>query len=196
MTWCDKDEYVKPVGVTVYSVSGVGTDKVTLSEDVSTAQVGEETVSIIPAYTPVLIHRTAAGTGAVTAAFASAGTGTAGIQTAQGTQGCTFYGTTTAQSPIPADNYSDGLTYVLYGDKFIRTNSSYGIAANRCWLVIANPAGARLNILLDETTGLSEALRVEREATDAWYSLDGRRLQGKPSAKGVYINKGKKTVVK
>ena len=29
-----------------------------------------------------------------------------------------------------------------------------------------------------------------------WYSLDGRRLSGKPSAKGVYINNGKKIVIK
>ena len=32
--------------------------------------------------------------------------------------------------------------------------------------------------------------------TDEWYSLDGRRLQGKPSTKGVYVNNGKKIVIK
>ena len=31
---------------------------------------------------------------------------------------------------------------------------------------------------------------------DAWYSLDGRRLTGKPSRAGVYINNGKKIVIK
>ena len=31
---------------------------------------------------------------------------------------------------------------------------------------------------------------------DAWYSLDGRKLDGKPSAKGMYIKNGKKVVVK
>jgi hypothetical protein len=30
----------------------------------------------------------------------------------------------------------------------------------------------------------------------AWYSLDGRRLQGKPNQKGVYIMNGKKVVIK
>ena len=30
----------------------------------------------------------------------------------------------------------------------------------------------------------------------AWYSLDGRRLAAKPTAKGIYINKGKKIVIK
>ena len=33
-------------------------------------------------------------------------------------------------------------------------------------------------------------------APHAWYTLDGRRLDGVPTAKGLYINKGKKVVVK
>ena len=31
---------------------------------------------------------------------------------------------------------------------------------------------------------------------DAWYSLDGRRMVGKPSVKGIYVNNGKKVVIK
>ena len=31
---------------------------------------------------------------------------------------------------------------------------------------------------------------------DAWYSVDGRQLVGKPTAKGIYINNGKKVVIK
>ena len=30
----------------------------------------------------------------------------------------------------------------------------------------------------------------------AWYSLDGRKLDGKPTVKGVYIYEGRKVVVK
>ena len=29
----------------------------------------------------------------------------------------------------------------------------------------------------------------------SWYTLDGRRLAGKPTAKGIYINKGRKAVI-
>ena len=32
--------------------------------------------------------------------------------------------------------------------------------------------------------------------SDAWYSLDGRRLNGKPTQRGIYINNGKKTIIK
>ena len=50
-----------------------------------------------------------------------------------------------------------------------------------------------------DATSLSEELRVKNEefATAAeWYTLDGRRLQGKPTKSGMYINNGKKIVIK
>lgn len=34
-----------------------------------------------------------------------------------------------------------------------------------------------------------------RFETDAWYSLDGVRLSGKPTKKGLYINNGRKVVI-
>ena len=36
---------------------------------------------------------------------------------------------------------------------------------------------------------------VHSEA-DAWCTLDGRKLDGKPTQKGVYVNNGKKIVIK
>ena len=33
-------------------------------------------------------------------------------------------------------------------------------------------------------------------SSDAWYTLDGRKLDGKPAKKGVYINKGRQVVIK
>ena len=50
-----------------------------------------------------------------------------------------------------------------------------------------------------DATSLSEELRVKNEefATAAeWYTLDGRRLQGKPTKSGMYINNGKKVAIK
>ena len=40
----------------------------------------------------------------------------------------------------------------------------------------------------------SECLMLNE--ADAWYSLDGRKLDGKPNAKGMYIRNGKKVVIK
>jgi hypothetical protein len=47
-----------------------------------------------------------------------------------------------------------------------------------------------------ETTSLNEEFATATGATATWYTLDGRKLSGKPTKKGVYINNGKKTVVK
>ncbi|MBR1789029.1 MAG: hypothetical protein IJ762_07585, partial [Bacteroidaceae bacterium] len=49
----------------------------------------------------------------------------------------------------------------------------------------------------DESTGL-EAKDWEQGARgkEAWYTLDGRRLNGKPSQRGIYIGNGKKIVIK
>jgi hypothetical protein len=32
--------------------------------------------------------------------------------------------------------------------------------------------------------------------SDVWYTLDGRKLDGKPTQRGIYINNGKKTIIK
>lgn len=43
-------------------------------------------------------------------------------------------------------------------------------------------------------TGVS-TVRVERIDGD-WYSFDGRKLNGEPTKKGIYIYKGKKVIKK
>ena len=46
----------------------------------------------------------------------------------------------------------------------------------------------------DDITGIRTIELDETEGT--WYSLDGRQMQGQPQRKGVYLQKGKKIVVK
>ena len=51
----------------------------------------------------------------------------------------------------------------------------------------------------DEATGiisLTPDPSPKGEGSDYWYTLDGRKLQGKPSRAGVYINNGIKIVIK
>ena len=63
------------------------------------------------------------------------------------------------------------------------------------------PATLRIRLLGSngETTGIVDmdhgTWNVEYKV-DAWYSLDGRKLQGKPSQKGLYIHNGKVVVIK
>ena len=55
----------------------------------------------------------------------------------------------------------------------------------------------------DETTGIvemrneeGEMINVNDEMRNAWFTLDGRKLDGKPTKKGMYIHKGSKVVIK
>ena len=209
MTWCDKYEYVKPEGVTVYTVSGVENNTVTLGE----------VSDVIPAYTPVLIYRAAAGTAAVTAVFSSLGTGTDGIQTAEAT-GCTFYGnsdsglfmdegSTKYIFPFGTANATEQ-SYILKDGCFVVvSDKSSGIAPHRCWLNVSKDALAQsgnsnarsLDIIVDdETTAIeSEKVTVNSEkfaAATVWYTIDGRRLTKALTQKGIYIHNGKKVVMK
>jgi hypothetical protein len=55
-----------------------------------------------------------------------------------------------------------------------------------------------MNFGEDEATGIisvhDSGFMVN--GSDAWYTLDGRRLSGKPTQKGIYINNSKKVVIK
>ena len=55
----------------------------------------------------------------------------------------------------------------------------------------------RLDFGDEEATGILEVSADSIEMTDdAWYSLDGVRLSGKPAQRGIYINNGNKVVIK
>ena len=73
----------------------------------------------------------------------------------------------------------------------------------RAYFQLKGEAKAARSFELDfgngETTSISEELRVKSEefaTVTEWYTLDGRKLQGQPTQKGVYIVNGKKTVIK
>ncbi len=60
--------------------------------------------------------------------------------------------------------------------------------------------GARPNFIRIAAQPSNESVGIRDiktdSAEDAWYSIDGRKLQGEPQRKGVYIQKGKKIRVK
>ena len=63
----------------------------------------------------------------------------------------------------------------------------------------SNPAPRyiAINEIGNGTLGIDATL-VNREEVNSeeWYSLDGRKLQGKPAQKGIYIQNGKKVIIK
>ena len=68
----------------------------------------------------------------------------------------------------------------------------------------SNPNAARaitLNFGDDEATGIVSAeanssLFTLHSSLSEWFTLDGRRLDGQPTQRGIYINNGKKVVIK
>ena len=79
---------------------------------------------------------------------------------------------------------------------FVKVKAGASIAPFRAYLEVTGTAGARLEYSIsfdDEATGIRS---VKADDNGSWYSIDGRRLSGQPSAKGVYIKNGKKTIIK
>ena len=88
----------------------------------------------------------------------------------------------------------------------------YGVAgggafesgAYKAWLAVPESAGARGFVSLpgDDEGVVTGIVDIEHgtwnsdHSAGTWYSLDGRRLNGKPTAKGLYIHNGKKVVIK
>ena len=60
----------------------------------------------------------------------------------------------------------------------------------------ALPALYELKAFDDGSTGIGSISADRQHTDDAWYSLSGRRLEGRPQQKGLYINNGKTVVVK
>ena len=85
-----------------------------------------------------------------------------------------------------------------------------GIGAQRAYIKIgddgsAQQASARrvtsFNISYGDGNSTTGIISIAEEpasqgAATGWYTLDGRRLSGKPTTKGLYINNGKKVVIK
>ena len=74
-----------------------------------------------------------------------------------------------------------------------------GIGAQRAYFKIGSDGALlarRLTAFNIDFGDISTTNYTNDTNSDAWYSLDGRRLSAKPSRAGVYINKGIKVVIK
>ena len=87
--------------------------------------------------------------------------------------------------------------YILKDGKFYAiANDAAEVPSCKAVLHIAG-ANARVIDLIsfDETTGIS-GISGNTGISGAWYDLNGRKLQGMPTKKGLYIMNGKKVVVR
>jgi len=81
------------------------------------------------------------------------------------------------------------------------TTEGFSVNAFRAYFQLTDPsADVRAFVLNfgEETTGIISVhdSGFTVNGSDAWYTLDGRRLDGKPTQRGIYINNGKKVAIK
>ena len=81
-------------------------------------------------------------------------------------------------------------------------SSTYNLKANRAYLqiptsMVSSSAGANsVGIEFEEgVTGIDNSLS-DMDTDAHWFTLDGRKLNGKPTQKGIYVVNGRKVVVK
>lgn len=89
-----------------------------------------------------------------------------------------------------------GQEYVLYNNEFVKATGT--IPVGKVYLEVDDTSAARVLMIGDDTTGIETVNSEERivnSGGDAWYDLQGRRID-KPTKKGLYILNGKKTVIK
>ena len=98
---------------------------------------------------------------------------------------------------------ADGDFYVCNGKEFIKVRGKGTLAPNKAFLFVEGnntPASIPFRRSIDGndegTTGLDASLVNSEEVNSVWYDLNGRKLNGKPAQKGIYIKNGKKVIVK
>ena len=173
-TYVAAEDLALPEGVTAYTVSAV-----------STTEVTAQAIDYIPAGVGILLNRADV---TVTNIKAAAYDGTTTTIESM------LVGSATEASVLTANT-----DFVLYRDEFV-LSSVTTCAAGRAYLPAPsdNALTRSLNITIGNTTAI-EAVEMSgngQETMEGWYDLNGRRLQGKPTAKGLYIRHGKKVIVK
>ncbi len=64
------------------------------------------------------------------------------------------------------------------------------------WTAPTDTSTYTLKLFLHGSNNILEVSAEQKGRKDAWYSLDGIRLSEKPTQRGLYINNGKKVLIK
>ena len=106
--------------------------------------------------------------------------------------------------PIMVADEGDYINFYLSDSRFLKVESMVIIPANRAYLKLPSSlVGDTQTVKLwwgneepsPVATNISEASQEKVQNND-WFSLDGRKLNGRPTEKGIYIHNGRKVIVK
>ena len=110
----------------------------------------------------------------------------------------------------PITGVDQSILFLGSGNNVYYPNAAMNINAFRAYFQLNNgltagePSLGRSQILAfalnlsdsNENTGVSSAIITDGDRPKGWYTLDGRKLDGKPMKHGRYINNGKKVAIK
>ena len=91
--------------------------------------------------------------------------------------------------------------YVCNGKQFVKVRGAGTLGANKAYLKfvtnqqLSAPQYISISGDLGEGTTRIDNLNVNDNENGEWYDLNGRKLNGKPAQKGIYIKNGRKVVV-
>lgn len=171
--------------VTPYALDFTSTDKLTvyIATGATSSEVTMESVDKVPAGTPVVLKATETGSPIGVTIVAKGDDVSANkLKAGSGT-------------PIGGPSIWD---YILSDGMFY--HASFGILSEgKCYLHLDSaPAAASNALTMDfgDVTGIKTMSGVRSLKADGWYTVDGHRLQGEPTQKGIYIINGRKVVIK
>ncbi len=104
-------------------------------------------------------------------------------------------------SPLSVTQEDKSLLYLGAANKLYYPNAAMTIGSFRAYFQLNGISGVKscnLNFG-DSETGIEEIVdskSLKSVSPGTWFSLDGRQLSGKPAKSGLYINNGRKIVVK
>ena len=163
----------------LYTISAVGTETATLSGP----------YDAMKALTPMLVHNKNTEE-AKTILLIPCNEPDLALTVAPEFKG-TLEATEIAASSATSNNYA------FNGKQFVWVKTALAVGQYKAWLEV--PTGTQsapiLTLVFGDATKI-ENTNVPNLTNGDWYDLNGRKLQGKPTKKGVYIMNGKKVVVK
>lgn len=174
-------DFTSAEGLTAYIATNV---------DNSAGTVTMKQIGVAPANTPVVLK------GAPSTTYAVKTTLSASEQPI----GNLLRGSATKSVELEANT-----AYILSGGKFYKNNAGT-MPAGKAYLpvaavdITASSSAPQLAIVFDDNGNMTAIKdvrgKVEDVRSQVWYDLSGRKLNGMPSKKGLYIINGKKVVIK
>ena len=172
-------DFMNVEGLTAYIATSIDDTK----DAVTLKRIG-----IVPANTPVVLKGAPNTTYIVPATFTTEGLPVGNL----------LRGSATKSAELEANT-----AYILSGGKFHKNNAGT-MPAGKAYLpavaVSITTSAPQLAIIFDDgqTTAIKDVRANSQQPTanNQWYDLSGRKLNGMPSQKGLYIINGKKIVIK